>query len=233
MQVYSCITFQFPTQTIHNHSWAVCLPGPWCLSSWLCVRPCVASSPLGWKLAWSWSKGSKENVWNVEWNRKGVPSAWNHQNSLDCFQEGMPSRRSMVFWNMFNDPFIWALDLCVSCNTKDLGIRHVKINHDIFIANLGVPMIFYSRWWTQWYICLFSKGSHVAKGEWIWILDCVQSSTGVLCSTEWYWSSTVSVHFARLVVIVVRILMSAVGVMSTILRVWSVHGVPTHFITSS
>ena len=65
----------------------------------------------------------------------------------------MPSRRSMVFWKyMCNDPLFWASDLCVSCNMEDLGIRHVKINHDIFIANLGVPMIFRLRWWHQVYL---------------------------------------------------------------------------------
>ena len=33
------------------------------------------------------------------------------------FKEGMPCRRSMVFWKyMFNDPCISSLDLCVSCN---------------------------------------------------------------------------------------------------------------------
>ena len=62
----------------------------------------------------------------------------------------MPSRRSMVFWKyMFNDPSSWALDLCVLCNDM---LSHDKINHNIFIANLGVPTIFHSRknWGLVW-----------------------------------------------------------------------------------
>ena len=56
----------------------------------------------------------------------------------------------MVFWKyMFNDPSSWALDLCVLCNDM---LSHDKINHNIFIANLGVPTIFHSRknWGLVW-----------------------------------------------------------------------------------
>ena len=113
-------------------------------------------------------------------------------------KEGMPSRRSMVFWKYtFSDSCICALDLCffhAICRIWGSDIlKSIMIYIYIFIANLGVPMIFiHADEHNDLYICLLihgftctgSPGFHVPQHKTRQALRCKSTTLGFSCVLE-------------------------------------------------